>query len=180
MSYDWSALRCFAGSAAGLPAAVRDLLSAATGATAEEAYWRIDGVALVQGRLSESCMAVCAVLVNGLPGATEHGRRQALDLLAQISGGYEEHVDSAAVGPVSYAACMREIVRGFPLYRERVETDLDASCVDLVLMCGLADERLRDAAVRVLERALDAASDRDVRELIANSLGDLRGEASGA
>ncbi|WP_344284550.1 hypothetical protein [Streptomyces hebeiensis] len=178
MDYDWAALRCFAGSAAGLPAAVRDLLSAATGATAEEAYWRIDGVALVQGRLSESCTAVCAELVSGLPGATEHGRRQALD--PQISGGYEEHVDSAVVGPVSYAACMREIVRGFPLYRERVETDLDASCVDLILMCGLADDGLRGEAVRVLERALDAASDGDVRELIANSLEDLRGEASGA
>jgi hypothetical protein len=170
--HDWDSLRTFAGNGSGLPNAIRALVRAQSRDEAEHAYRRLDNV--IQGRLSQSSSAVASCLVHGLFVATDVGRDFILDLLAEISGGYDDHVDEELVGPVSRQDCMREIARGFPLYCEVLEAGGNPSSIDLILMCGHADPQLRGRAAYVLGAALTNRAVAKYHQLIATSLAELK------
>lgn len=171
--YDWSALKSFHGDASALPAAVKALVAAEEDEPAKRAYWRIDNVALIQGRLSECAAPVVSCLVAGLPQARGSGRAEILDLLATISGGYDDHVDVERVGPVSVADCVHRMIPALPLFVDELWRTGNASCVDLLLMCGIYAEGCRARVREILEAALRLGSCGGVKDLIEASLADL-------
>lgn len=173
--HDWLELRCFAASAAGLRDAVRDLVYADSREAASAAVARINNVTIVQGRLSQSSVAVAACLVQGLSVAVGPAREAIVDLLAEISGGYDDHVDLALVGPISYQDCIQEISLAFPVYCELVELG-NPSAIDLVLMCGLNVLGLRARAEFVLAAASGIQGLGQHRDLLLDSLQDLRSQ----
>jgi hypothetical protein len=169
----WDSLRSFRGSSTTLPDAIRSLVRADSDDEADAAYWAIDNVTLVQGRLSQSSVAVAASLVAGLGVSTRLAKGYIIDLLAQISGGYDDHVDLASVGPVSWSDCMREIAEGFDVYLTMLDVEGNSSCVDLILMCATFDPALRARAVETFQHILSSGDFPDIQDLVAASLAEL-------
>lgn len=171
--YDWRRLKSFVGDASSIPAAILDLVSAPSPEVAKHAYWRIDNVAIVQGRLSQSAEPLSRCLVRGLPVATPDARRYVIDLLATIAGGYDDHVDINEVGPVSIAACIEPMIESLDLFERELSDNGDPSCVDILLMCGLHDSDIRERVRSDFRRALDNPLSAPIQDLIQNSLTDL-------
>jgi len=171
--HQWSRLRSFAGDASRLPAAIEALVFAESDEDAKAAYWRIDNVALVQGRLSESALPVTSCLLVGLPFARGKGRAHIFDLLATIAGGHDEHVDTEIVGAVSVRECVRLMARSLSTFVEEVEQG-DPSCVDILLMCAIYEPALREQVNEVFEEALKNPACAPIADLIENSIVDLR------
>ncbi|SDI51174.1 hypothetical protein SAMN05192558_108332 [Actinokineospora alba] len=127
---------------AGVPAAIRELVHAPDRATANRLVFRIDNVVVIQGNAQPGAAQACACLVSGLVSATPAGRTVILELLFQIGGG--------AAGPLGklpglYADIRAEVVRGFPLYAEYLETGSRADrfhCIDLLWVCAVIDPTL--------------------------------------
>lgn len=174
--HDWAGLRSFADSSK-LPDAIRALVGAAEKESARSAYWRIDNVALLDGCLTQSAAAVTASIVQALSCLSAPSLAYALELLAQISGGYVHEPPEQGLGPISVEQCVREISLAFPFLCELLETSsspqIQASCVDLITACGSYERELRERARHVLSCALDLPELRSNRELILNSLRDL-------
>ncbi|WP_123555354.1 hypothetical protein [Kitasatospora cineracea] len=133
----------------------------------------IDNVAHVQGRLSECAVAVTKCLAFGLPLAGSYGREYILDLLATMAGGYDDHVDSGPAGPVSVRDCVRAMAGVFDFCVEEMKRRGNATCVDIILMCGVHEEGLRKSAHEALREALTLDSCARIEELIESSLQDL-------
>ncbi|MET7947372.1 hypothetical protein [Micromonospora sp. NPDC005324] len=171
--HDWQALKSFKGSAVDLPSAITDLVFAGTEAAADRAYWQIDNTALIQGRLSQCCPAVVSCLVVGLVDAPAVSRSLIIDLLATIGGGYDDHVDSAWVGPVSSHDCIQRMAVGFETYERELRERGNASCVDILFMCGKDSAQMLPRVRQVLVEALALPSCRPISDLIESSLADL-------
>ncbi|MET8089349.1 hypothetical protein [Micromonospora sp. NPDC005220] len=171
--YDWQTLKSFKGSAVDVRSAITDLVSAETGAAAERAYWRIDNTALIQGRLSQCCPAVVSCLVVGLTEAPAVSRPLIIDLLATIGGGYDDHVDIAWVGPVSSHDCIQRMAVGFETYERELRERGNASCVDILFVCGKDSAQMLPRVRQVLVEALALPSCRPISELVEASLADL-------
>lgn len=172
-SYDWRRLRSFSADSSTLPAAIKDLARAETEKDARVAYWHIDNVTLVQGRLSESTPAVVSCIVAALPAASTAGRTYMLDLLAAIAGGYDDHIDVAQVGPVSAKECVRRMLPAISLYVDELRREGNPSCVDILLMCGMYEERIRNRVASVLTDAQTLDSCARIRDLLETSLAEL-------
>lgn len=171
--HDWSHLRSFRGDASTLPAAIEALVLAESGDEAREAYWRIDNVAMVQGRLSESAASLTSCLLAGLPLAGGAARPYVFDLLAVIAGGYDDHVDSNAVGPVSAKECVWQMAMHLPVFVDELLQRGNPSCVDILLMCAVYDPSLRDQVEAVFRKAMQIPACSRICSLIENSLADL-------
>ncbi|WNV89662.1 hypothetical protein [Umezawaea sp. Da 62-37] len=174
--HNWPELRSFADSAT-LPDSIRALAVASDKESARLAYWRIDNVALLDGCLTQSAVAVAASLVQALTAMSPPALAYALELLAQISGGYVHEPEDQGLGPVTVEECVREISLAFPYFCELLETSgssqARASCVDLIMACGLREGYLKERARHVLVSALELPEIRSHRELILNSLREL-------
>ncbi|KAB1916005.1 hypothetical protein [Micromonospora sp. AMSO31t] len=171
--HNWSLLRSFRGDASTLPAAVEALVCAGSDDKAREAYWRIDNVAMVQGRLSESVVPLTSCLLAGLPLAGEAARPYVFDLLAVIAGGHGDHVDSSVVGPVSAKECVRQMAECLPVFVDELFRRGNSSCVDILLMCAVFDPRLRNRVEAVFRSALQEPTCGPISDLIESSLADL-------
>jgi hypothetical protein len=127
---------------AGVPSAIRALVDAPDRATANRLLYRIDNVVVIQGNAQPGAAQACACLVSGLVSATPAGRTVILELLFQIGGG--------AAGPLGklpglYADIRAEVIRGFPLYAEYLETGSPTDrfhCIDLLWVCAEIDPTL--------------------------------------
>ncbi|NBH08282.1 hypothetical protein [Amycolatopsis sp. SID8362] len=174
--HNWAGLRSFADSAT-LPDAVRALVAANDTESAKAAYWRIDNVALLDGCLTEAATAVAASVVQALSRLSEPSLAYALELLAQISGGYVHKPSEQGLGPVSVEECVHEVSLAFPFFCELLEvsgvSQICASCVDLITSCGRYERTLTERARYVLSGALDLPGLQSHRELILDSLRDL-------
>ncbi|WP_152991244.1 MULTISPECIES: hypothetical protein [unclassified Frankia] len=174
--HDWAGLRSFADSAA-LPDAIRDLAGATDKEAARSAYWRIDSVALVDGCLTQATVPVAACVVQSLTQLSVPALDYALELLAQISGGYVHEPEDQGLGPVSIEECIGEISLAFPFFCELLETSsssqIRVTCVDLIYCCGYHQSALKGRAKYVLSSALEIPEMQSHRELIVNSLLEL-------
>ncbi|GAA0976678.1 hypothetical protein GCM10009555_036580 [Acrocarpospora macrocephala] len=174
--HDWAGLRSFADSTA-LPDAIRALVGATDKESARSAYWCIDNVALLDGCLTQSAAAVTSTVVQALSRLSTPSLAYALELLAQISGGYVHEPAEQGLGPISVEECVREISLTFPFLCELLETSsnsqIRASCVDLITACGRYERALKERARHVLSSALELPEMQSHRELIVNSLRDL-------
>ncbi|WP_158716079.1 hypothetical protein [Streptomyces sp. NRRL B-24720] len=171
--YDWPALHSFVGGAARLPESIKLLVSAKTEEEAEIAERGIENIALIQGRLSECATPLTSCLVVGLDLAEGRGRGRIFDLLATIAGGYDDHVDIDSVGPVSVRDCVRRMADKLGLYAKELKENGNASCVDILLMCGVYDETVRDFVSDTFRSALELRSCSGIADLIEVSLADL-------
>ncbi|GAB3140738.1 hypothetical protein GCM10027290_12050 [Micromonospora sonneratiae] len=171
--YDWQRLKSFKGDAAALPSAINALVFAESEESAEKAYWQIDNVALLQGRLSECVAPLVSRLVAGLLHACSSGRAYILDLLAAIADDYDDHVDIGHVGPVSVRDCAHRMVVQFSLHVDELRLAGNPSCVDILLMREIYEERLTVQVKQILDEALHLDSCANIIDLIETSLADL-------
>ncbi|MBC6447255.1 hypothetical protein [Actinokineospora xionganensis] len=124
---------------AGVPGAIRALAQAPDRTAANRLLYRIDNVVVIRGNPQPGAAQACACLVSALISATPAGRTVILELLSQIGGG--------AVGPAAkllglYADIRAEVVHGFPLYAEYLETGSPADrlhCIGLLRICAAID-----------------------------------------
>jgi hypothetical protein len=171
--HDWSKVKSFLGDGSMLPNAIQALVFARSDEQARAAYWNIDNVAIVQGRLSESVVPLTSCLLAGLPVANEFSRPYVLDLLAVIATGYDDHVDSDRVGPISVRDCVREMALQLPIFVDETLQRCNPSCVDILLMCATYDGTVRGRVSAVFQEALQSPACASIRDLISNSLADL-------
>lgn len=94
----WTTLRVMMGTAEHVPAALRQLLCAATPEEGEAAYWKLENRVVVQGQLYSSAEFVVPVLLAALlePRPT-HTRIGIMELLFQIVAG-QSHEDEVLFG----------------------------------------------------------------------------------
>ena len=171
--HDWTAFRTFLGDASRLPAAITALAVAESDEQAQAAYWRIDNVVAVDGRLSEAVTPVTSCLLVAMDLAPPRGRKSIIDLLDVIATGYEEHVDNEVVGRPPVRTCVEMMAGRLDTFIEELYASGNPSCVDILLMCGLHVEDVRPEVHRVLERALSLRSSLSIREHIEIAIDDL-------
>ncbi|MGH3862879.1 hypothetical protein [Actinokineospora sp.] len=137
---------------AGVPGAIRALAQAPDRAAANRLLYRIDNVVVIRGNAQPGAAQSCACLVSGLISATPAGRTVILELLFQIGRGA---VGSAGNLPGLYADIRAEVIRGFPLYAEFLETGSPTDrvhCVNLLWICAQIDPTLTPRVRYLYER----------------------------
>lgn len=77
------------------------------------------------------------------------------------------------MGPVSVRDCVRRMADKIDLYAEELKENGNASCVDILLMCGVYDETVRDFVSDAFHAALELRSCSGIKDLIEVSLEDL-------
>jgi len=171
--HDWAAFRTFIGDASMVPAAVAALASAESSEQALAAYWRIDNVVMVDGRLSEAVEPLTPSLLVAMDSAALPAYNTILDLLSAIAGGYEEHVDNQAVGRASVKTCVEMMASRLNIFIEELFASGNASCVDILLGCSIYVERTRGEVRDALTRALSLRSSLGIRTHIEIAIDDL-------
>ena len=141
---DWAALRTDSGSGVGLPRAFEDLSTATSKEAAEDAYWRIDNEAVVQGELYEAAVPTLEVLLSMAstipPGPA---RKSVAELIQQIVFG-QPHSLEVELGNAGIAtACTSLASRAvWTFYGWLTDTDSDVrECALLTLHKIDTDER---------------------------------------
>lgn len=171
--HDWYAVRSFVGDGSSFPDAVRRLAAAESRDTAMAAYWRIDNVAMADGRLSQSVGLLTPTLLVALDVAGSESRELIIDLLANIAGGYETHVDSHAVGPVPLTKCIGLMAGRLDTFVAELLERGNPSSVDILLQCALHFDDVRPTVVEVFNRAIDLDSVGRIRDLLVASLAEI-------
>jgi hypothetical protein len=169
--YDWSRLAAVGGRTADdVPRALEDLRAAVTDEAASEAYWRIDNVVVVQGRVLQSAAptAACAVTLVA-SAASVFSRTRLLELLEQLSG-----ADSVEGDPGIRGAIIAEIRRGFAMYAGLIEygTTLEQElCAELLVECARGEPALKIRVEHYLRRiAEDQRTPSQVRTSVRGSM----------
>ena len=137
------------------------------------AYWRIDNVAMVDGRLSQSVGPLTSTLLVGLDIAGNEGRPLIIDLLANIAGGYETHVDSEAVGPVPLTECISLMAGRIEMFVAELLERANPSSVDILLQIALNLDDRRPRVIGVFNQALNLASTAPIHDLLEVSLAEI-------
>jgi hypothetical protein len=178
--HDWTAFRTFLGDASGVPAAIAALEASESRERAMAAYWRLDNVVAVDGRLSEAVEPVTSCLLVAMDSALEPGRKSILDLLDVVATGYEEHVDNQIVGRASVQTCVEMMAGRLNVFINEMNSSGNASCVDILLMCAVHVAAVRHDVRQALNRALSMRSCLSIREHIEIAIDDLphRGQDS--
>jgi len=153
---DWSSLRA-SGDAAGVPAALLALQQATDEREALRAYWRIDNVVVVQGRLYEAALPTVNALLIGLTGCTTVARPHLLELLVQLASG-ETAPSEVMLGNLQLAErCRAALPAGLSVFlallEERRPTE-QAHLFDLLGLCAEVCPSARAQVVDHLTRAL--------------------------
>ncbi len=171
--YDWHQFKSFKGDASTLPAAIREIASASNDEQATRAYWLIDNTAVVQGRLSSSVYPLTVCLLAALDVAGKEARERIVDLLATIGGGYDDHVDSSEVGPVSTRECVQLMAARMDMFEQELYQTGYASYVDVLLMCAIYDKNLQPRVSQAFHHALTLPSCAKIAGEIESSLRDI-------
>lgn len=171
--HDWTTFRTFTGDASRVPAAIAALTSAESEEQAEAAYWRIDNVIAVDGRLSEAVEPVTSCLLVAMDLAPPPGRSSILDLLDVIATGYEEHIDNGVVGRASVRTCVEMMANSLNSFIEELFASGDPSCADILLMCAHHVDGVLDEVREALVSALSLRSCLSIREHIEIAIDDL-------
>lgn len=175
--HDWSALDSPYSNASALPDALRALAGARERAVAEQALQRVEAVLRpTEDRLTAASVATASVLVHALYSCTSQSCSFVLGLLCDLAAGFQE---DAEVGQYSsmHCRCLEEVQLGFVTYVEILEdsSDLDArtACIDLILACDLANDRLTERALFFLERAREISGLEQCASVLDASISEL-------
>lgn len=159
------------GSASGVPSALADLQAATSPMAANDAYWGIDNVVVVQGSLYEAAVPAAACAVLALYQSTPVARPFVLELLGQLGMGTADPSEVAAGNAHLQKQCIQQLSRGvamyFALLRSGTE-DERSSCVDLLGLCGTEDASLREQVLWHFERLLQEPVSDGLRTLVEN------------
>lgn len=142
---NWAALRDIAGTAEGIPSALRQLVSAKSAADVQTAYWGLENRVVVQGQLFESSVAVTHVLMAALvsPERPSFVRIGILELLLQIVMGEAAESEKARGLPNLGEECRRAARTGlWLLYREMLEGQMEGAR-EVIAFLEQEPERLR-------------------------------------
>ncbi|MFC8717836.1 hypothetical protein [Kitasatospora sp. NPDC057198] len=187
--HDWAALpNAFGEPALALRAALYDLsaaggaagvdVEAAAGAAVDLAVQRIQRETNAPEAPAPCAPAAARCLVQGLgpgPGALRgYAYGQALELLVLMSSGGDYYSDGDGGCGAARDGLRAEVSRGFDAYATCLRQGADAAArccaVNLILVSGLYDPRLRPDAARALRAAPSGAAPPD---LLAAALAEL-------
>jgi hypothetical protein len=179
--YDWAHLRAM-GSAAGVPAAIEALCRASSKAQSDDAYWRIDNVVVVQGRLFEAAFPTTVCLTSGLRTCSSVSQPDVLELLVQLGNGTPDPSESLLGSSNLAQLCGRELTREFgsfvSIFEESVlagHADNVQHTLDLLFLCASDDDSLRGRVVWLFEKAISTGRLMKAhRDLIHECLAELR------
>ncbi|MEU8815430.1 hypothetical protein [Actinoplanes sp. NPDC048796] len=150
---DWAALRTESGNGVGLPQAFDDLSKATSEAAADDAYWRIDNEAIVQGELYEAAVPTLEVLLSMAstmsPGPA---RRSLAELIQQITFG-QPHGSEVELGNLNVATACKSLASGaiWIFYGWLTDTDSDVrECALLTLQKIDVDDRRKSVVLAEL------------------------------
>ncbi|MFY1684323.1 hypothetical protein ACN265_22610 [Micromonospora sp. WMMD730] len=154
---DWPSLRTDSGSGAGLPRAFEDLFAAASKEAADDAYWRIDNEALVQGELYEAAVPTLEVLLSMASTAPSGPpRRSVAELIQQIVFG-EPHPSEVELGNAGIASACKSLAFGavWVFYGWLTDSDNDVRECALLTLCKVEVDHKRRSAIFSACRAGD-------------------------
>jgi hypothetical protein len=179
--YDWSRLRAME-SAAGVPAAIQALCCAESKTQSDEAYWKIDNVVVVQGRLFEAALPTAVCLTSSLRICSSVSLSNVLELLVQLGSGVPDPSETRHGHSDLTQLCQRELTREFGSFVSILEESVLSNrgddvqhSVDLMLLCALGDESLRDRVIWLYEKAVSSGKvDEALEDLIQKSMAVLR------
>ncbi|GIH73501.1 hypothetical protein [Sphaerimonospora thailandensis] len=175
--HEWRSLQGVSGDAGALESALRALAQAGDRDEAVQAARRVERVIFAQGLLCEASAAAASTLVHCLWRRSEHAEDLILGMLSDISVAVVDEEDPTVYGPTSQEQCLSEIRLGFPMYVEILEAGKSihsrTACIDLILACGLSDERLRGRSVYFLGKALQLDGLEGHRDVIHASIREL-------
>lgn len=158
-----------------LYSALIELCEAVSEDDVDLAVQRIESETVAPGALSDSSAAAARCLVYGIYGFTGNVLVRVLETLAVIASVGNVLAQSRAGGVAE--ECLKDISLGFPAYCEILEIsqsiDCKSSAIDLILVCGLHDPRLRSAAKFALQSASSSGDLIELGDLIAASLVEL-------
>jgi hypothetical protein len=179
----WDSLQGAYGEARGLELAIRELGQAVDRDMAALAAERIEAVTFIDGLLSEAAVPVASCLVHCLWHCPRQSEDLILGILSDISGAVVGEDEPGLYGKVSVAEALHEVALGFSAYVEILETGEDinsrSACIDLILMCGLSNPRLRQRSIFFLQNALELNGLDERREVIHASIEELRNATNG-
>ena len=136
---DWARLRCTHGDARTVPAALDALVRSEDQEQAQNAYWRLDNVVVVQGSVFEAGPAVVEPLIRALVIAGPHGRRMALELLLQLVGGWTDPSETDRLGRDLAAECRERASAGLEVFYA-IAAGVDRVCRELACEIARAAE----------------------------------------
>lgn len=175
--HDWSKLPGN-GPVSKVPAAIIALQTAQSKSEAENAYWRIDNVVIVQGTVYASAVVATRCLIESLLNATTIARQFILELLVQISSANTDANESNAI---SYGnildACKSEVMQGCAVFFHLLEhgsMEERMWCIDLVGMCALDNKMVVQRAIWYFNRLLKEDLSAEMKALLENWLVELR------
>ncbi|WP_157659581.1 hypothetical protein [Burkholderia ubonensis] len=179
MSWDLDRFNCAEysaanGRAADVPAAIIGLGSAKSEDEADDFYWKIDNVVILQGSLYSSGLPTIPCVIDAIQGATDVSRTRLLEILAQI--GLASVKEDGHPDEDFRLACLCEISRGVSLYFHFIESenmDEVLNCIDLISICAIHDGSLKSRAIRFLNKVSAARSGEGGGELIENWTNDI-------
>ena len=150
--YKWTELRAM-GTASNIPEAVERLRASKSEQDAEQAYWTIDNVVVVQGSLYEAALSAAACLVIALMHASPVGRPRILELLVQIGAGNPDPIEVGAGNQMLKQKCLRELCKGVAMYLHLLQYGTNEEqllCIDLICLCADADRSLAEQASGII------------------------------
>lgn len=173
--FEWDRLRA-AGSAEEIPIAIEALLGAETAQAAEEAYWRIDNVVIVQGALFQAALPTLRCLLVGLHQCTRVSREFVLELICQIASGELAPREFEEGNSNLISDCHRELLTAtstfFALIENATENEKDL-CVDILGIAACHHAGLRERVKRYFVRHLDQVGSPRRALLAENWLSEL-------
>ncbi|WP_322067247.1 hypothetical protein [Burkholderia ubonensis] len=172
--FNWPEYSTANGSAADVPAAIIGLGSAKSEDEADDFYWKIDNVVILQGSLYPSALPTIPCEIDAIQDATEVSRTRLLEILAQI--GLASVKEDGHPDEDFRLACLCEISRGVSLYFHFIESenvDEVLNCIDLVSICAIHDRSLSSRAIWFLNKISAARPGEGGGELIGNWIDDI-------
>lgn len=173
----WGTLRQAHGTAERVPDALR-ALAAAGPDDAEDAYWRLDNVVVLQGSVYEAAyFAIPYAQAIVASDADPAARAAAYDLLVEIARGTSADPDAAVVEDGRERPLLDACVDRIASARPRYEDDLRGGAplvrpkaLDLLTSTRLIDDPDR---LRELLETLDVTGDAELAEQVRDELADL-------
>jgi hypothetical protein len=146
---DWPSLRTDSGSGAGLPRAFENLSTVTSKEAADDAYWRIDNEALVQGELYEAAVPTLEVLLS-MASTIPSGpaRRSVAELIQQIVFGVP-HTSEVELGNADLAKTCKSLASGavWVFYGWLTDFDNDVRECALLTLCKVETDHKRRSII---------------------------------
>jgi hypothetical protein len=173
--FEWSNYQTAYGNAVDIPSAIVNLKNAETEEDANNFYWKIDNVVILQGSLYSAALPAVSCILDIITEATDCSRPLLLELLCQI--GLASLRDDSYPDEKFRLNCLREVSRGAFLYFSYLKSkrkNETANCIDLISISAIFDESLKSRVLWFFNMMLNSMCfGEDIKDVIKNWIADI-------